>query len=170
MREPPRPLGHGVVLALVRRDGDAAANLAGNEAELLRVKFLAAMDDDFNTAVGIATLFDFVRLVNKYIDQHGLEKKSSADVLSQLSEMMLVLRELTDTLGLFLTEPIATRSGADEKTVSKLMELVIEIRSRSRAAKDFATADLVRTKLAEAGIVVEDRADGTLWSRKKEAT
>lgn len=42
-------------------------------------------------------------------------KKSSADVLSQLSEMMLVLRELTDTLGLFLTEPIATRSGADEK-------------------------------------------------------
>lgn len=80
---------------------------------------------------------------------------------------MLVLRELTDTLGLFLTEPIATRSGADEKTVSKLMELVIEIRSRARAAKDFATADLVRTKLAEAGIVVEDRADGTLWSRKK---
>lgn len=159
-----------VLTAKNRRDGDAAANLAGNEAELLRVKFLAAMDDDFNTAVGIATLFDFVRLVNKYIDQHGLEKKSSADVLSQLSEMMLVLRELTDTLGLFLTEPIATRSGADEKTVSKLMELVIEIRSRARAAKDFATADLVRTKLAEAGIVVEDRADGTLWSRKKEAT
>lgn len=83
--------------------------------------------------------------------------------------MMLVLRELTDTLGLFSRSP-SPREVELMKTVSKLMELVIEIRSRARAAKDFATADLVRTKLAEAGIVVEDRADGTLWSRKKEAT
>ncbi len=80
--------------------------------------------------------------------------------------MLLVLRELTGTLGLFLKEPPAVTSSADAETVSKLMELVIEIRARARAAKDFSTADLVRTKLTEAGIALEDRADGTLWTRK----
>jgi len=50
--------------------------------------------------------------------------------------------------------------------VAKLMELVIEIRANARKSKDFATADLVRNKLTEAGIVLEDRPDGTGWSKK----
>jgi cysteinyl-tRNA synthetase len=50
--------------------------------------------------------------------------------------------------------------------VAKLMELVIEIRANARTAKDFATADLVRNRLGEAGVVLEDRPDGTGWTRK----
>jgi cysteinyl-tRNA synthetase len=50
--------------------------------------------------------------------------------------------------------------------VAKLMDLVIEIRANARKSKDFATADLVRNKLTEAGIVLEDRPDGTGWSKK----
>jgi cysteinyl-tRNA synthetase len=149
-----------------RRAGDAAVAAAGAEVRPLREKFLAAMDDDFNTAIAIATLFDFVRLVNKFIDQHALEAKKPAAELATLDAMMLVLRELTGTLGLFLVEPPAAAGGADEGLVAKLMDLVIEIRANARKAKDFPTADLVRNRLTEAGIVLEDRPDGTGWSRK----
>ncbi len=149
-----------------RRQGNATVAAAGVETQALREKFLAAMDDDFNTAVGIATLFDFVRVVNKHIDQQGLEKSPSDVARTLLDAMLLVLRELTGILGLFVKEPEATRSSADQATVGKLMELVIEIRARARAGKDFATADLVRAKLTEAGITLEDRPDGTHWTQK----
>ena len=148
-----------------RRVGDAAVAAAGDEVKALREKFLAAMDDDFNTAIAIASLFDYVRVVNKFIDQHGLEAKKPAAELATLDAMMLTLRELTGVLGLFL-EPPQKAGGADEGLVAKLMELVIEIRANARKSKDFATADLVRNKLTEAGIVLEDRPDGTGWSKK----
>ena len=149
-----------------RRAGNAAVTLAGDEVKSLRNTFLAAMDDDFNTAIAMATLFDFVRVVNRFIDQQGLEKQSQPEAVSQLDAMMLVLRELTGTLGLFAKEPPTRVGGADDGLLGKLMELIIEIRARARAGKDFATADLVRNKLTEAGVVLEDRADGTQWSRK----
>ncbi|MFO0192168.1 MAG: cysteine--tRNA ligase [Planctomycetia bacterium] len=149
-----------------RRAGDAAVAAAGDDVKALRDKFLAAMDDDFNTAIAIASLFDFVRVVNKFIDQHALEAKKPAAELASLDAMLLVLRELTGTLGLFLEAPQAKAGGADEALVGKLMELIIEIRANARKTKDFATADLVRNKLTEAGIVLEDRPDGTGWSRK----
>ena len=148
-----------------RAEGDAAVSAAGDEAVALRQKFLAAMDDDFNTAVAIASLFDYVRVVNKYIDQHQLEAKKPEAELATLAAMMLTLRELTSVLGLFLEAPQAS-GGADEALVNGLMELVIEIRANARKAKDFATADLVRDRLGALEIVLEDRPDGTGWSRK----
>ena len=149
-----------------RRAGDAAVVAAGEDVKALREKFLAAMDDDFNTAIAIATLFDFVRTANKFIDQHSLEAKRPVAELATLDAMLLVLRELTGTLGLFLKPPQAAGGGADEALVGKLMDLIIEIRANARKSKDFATADLVRNKLTEAGLVLEDRPDGTGWSRK----
>ena len=148
-----------------RRSGDRAVDAAGEETKALRARFLAAMDDDFNTAIAMATLYDLVRVVNKFIDQNGLEASKPPGELATLGAMMLVMRELTATLGIFLEEP-QSRGGADEGLVAKLMDLVIEIRAGARKAKDFATADLVRTRLADAGVVLEDRPDGTGWSRK----
>jgi cysteinyl-tRNA synthetase len=149
-----------------RRAGDAAVSAAGEDVKALRDKFLAAMDDDFNTAIAIASLFDFVRVVNKFVDQHALESKKPAAELATLDAMMLVLRELTGTLGLFLEPPRATSGGGDDALVGTLMELVIEIRANARKSKDFATADLVRNRLTAAGIVLEDRPDGTGWVKK----
>jgi cysteinyl-tRNA synthetase len=149
-----------------RPAGDAAVTAAGADATALRQKFLEAMDDDFNTAIAMATLFDFVRVANKFIDTQGMEKQATPADQASLRAMMEVFRELTGVLGLFLVEPKAKASGADDDLVGKLMELVIEIRANARKAKDFATADLVRTKLTAAGVVLEDRPDGTGWSRK----
>jgi cysteinyl-tRNA synthetase len=150
-----------------RQTGDAAVATAGPEAVQLRTRFLAAMDDDFNTAIAVAALFDFVRSINKFIDQHNLETKKSAAELSGLDVRMLVLRELTGVLGMFLEPPNSHPSSeADGGLVAQLMDLVIEIRANARKSKDFATADLVRNRLAEAGVVLEDRPDGTGWSRK----
>ena len=149
-----------------RRAGDAAVAAAGEDVAALRQKFLGCMDDDFNTAGAMATLFDFVRVVNKFVDQQGMERQAAPADVAKLVAMMEVLRELSAVLGLFLTEPAAKASGGDDDLVATLMDLVIEIRNSARKAKDFATADLVRNKLTAAGIVLEDRADGTGWSRK----
>jgi len=148
-----------------RRAGDAAVAAAGAEATALRDRFLAAMDDDFNTAIAMATLYDLVRVVNKFIDQHGLETGKPAPELATLDALLLLLRELTGVLGLFLEPTRHTGGGADEALVAKLMELVIEIRANARKAKDFATADLIRDRLTAAGIVLEDRPGGTGWAR-----
>jgi len=114
----------------------------------------------------MATLFDFVRVANKFIDSSALEKQPAPADVATLTAVMEVFRELTAVLGLFLVAPAAQPTAGDDDLVAKLMELVIEIRANARKAKDFATADLVRTKLTAAGILLEDRADGTGWVRK----
>ncbi|MDA9718596.1 cysteine--tRNA ligase, partial [Planctomycetaceae bacterium] len=118
----------------------------------------------FNTAIAVATLFDFVRSINKFIDSNGLEKKKEKQNLKILDDLMHVMRELTGTLGLFLDPPKEVLTGTDGKLLDSLMQLIIKLRSRARQAKDFETADLIRDTLNEAEIQLEDRADGTDWS------
>ena len=152
-----------------RRDGNATISdfhgSVGERVTALRNRFLEAMDDDFNTAIAVATLFDFVRFINKFIDSEGLEKKADHD-FETLNSLMLFMRELTSTLGLFLTPPAEVSTGTDGKLLDSLMQLIIELRSRARQAKDFATADLIRDTLNAAEIQLEDRTDGTDWSIK----
>ena len=151
-----------------RHDGDKAiSEFHGDTKEhvsSLRNRFLEAMDDDFNTAIAVATLFDLIRYINKFIDSEGLEKKKLDSDLKTLTCLMLLMRELTGTLGLFLSPPAQTSAGTDGKLLDSLMRLIIELRSRARKTKDFATADLIRDSLTEADIQLEDRAEGTDWN------
>jgi cysteinyl-tRNA synthetase len=132
-----------------------------------RQAFLEKMDDDFNTAGAIAELFEIVKALNRFADQKTLEEKSKADPndIKSFQAATSVLRELTAVLGLFRRPP-KTEAAADDGLVDKLVQLLIEVRAAARKNKDFATSDKVRNDLAAIGILLEDRKEGTTWSRK----
>jgi cysteinyl-tRNA synthetase len=132
----------------------------------IRTQFLEAMDDDFNTGSAVGKLFDLVRLLNKFADAEKLEGggQPAAELVATLTQGAKTLRELAATLGLF-RKPVETKSSGDDSLVGDLMKLVIELRAAARKNKDFATADLIRKRLGELGITLEDRPGGTEWSR-----
>ena len=128
-----------------------------------RHNYLAKMDDDFNTGGATSELFELLRALNRYIDQHGLEQSAGADDkrLDALRRGVATLRELTALLGLFRQPP--AKRGADDALTGKLVQLLIDLRTESRKKKDFGTADRIRQGLAEIGVQLEDRKDGTIW-------
>jgi len=131
-----------------------------------RTRFLEAMDDDFNTGGGIGSLFDLVRVLNKFVDDEKLEEKGrqSAAKVAALRQGALTLRELSGILGLFHKPPQEKVAAGSDALLGKLIGLLIDVRTQARKNKDFATADRVRNSLAELGITLEDRPGGTEWS------
>ena len=151
-----------------RADGDfdpGADPLLEHVADL-RNRFLADMDDDFNTGGGIGALFDLVRALNKYVDEEGLENpgRQTPDKLASLRQGATTLRELGLTLGLFRSPVDEKAAGAGGELVGKLLDLFVAVRAEARKKKDFATADRIRNGLAELGVTLEDRPGGTDWT------
>ena len=130
-----------------------------------RKKFLAAMDDDFNTGGATAELFELAKIINKHCDDAQLEGSGQSDqaAVATLQQALTTLREMTNILGLFVKPP-TTAAGADDELLGQVMQLLIELRAESRAQKKFATADAIRDGMGPLGIVLEDRAGGTEWS------
>jgi cysteinyl-tRNA synthetase len=110
--------------------------------------FVKALEDDFNIPKALANLFDFIRKVNTYKEGKPL-KKNLQDSISTVEEIMGVL-------GLNLEVEVSP-------LVRNLVELAINERANLRDRKDFAGADRIRKKLQEIGIILEDRAKGTVW-------
>lgn len=158
---------YAVAPATSRREGEVrpgSSTLLAQVAEQ-RNRFLAAMDDDFNTGGAMGDLFELVRTLNKFIDEEKLEAgKPAAEKLASLREGAKTLRELAGVLGLF-RKPVEQPQAAGGELVDGLMKMVIELRAEARAKKDFATADKIRKILTEIGITLEDRPGGTDWSR-----
>jgi cysteinyl-tRNA synthetase len=136
------------------------------EAEECRRRFLAAMDDDFNTGGAIGELFELATLANRYCEAKNLEATGSRDAASaaSLELLMMTIKELANILGLF-RQPPASPGGPSDELLSKVMPLVIELRAAVRKNKNFAVADTIRDGLAPLGITLEDRAGGTDWSQ-----
>lgn len=117
--------------------------------EQRKQEFITAMDDDLNTADALAAVFNLVRDINTEI-QNGAKREillACADIFDQL----------TDVLGLVYNRKT-------EALDSEIEEL-IEKRTAARKNKDFKTADEIRDKLKEMGIILEDTPQGVKWTR-----
>jgi cysteinyl-tRNA synthetase len=157
---------YAVPAATKRLPAEQANDAANAEVAVIRERFIEAMDDDFNTGVGVAALFDLVRWLNKFADAEKMEQARPDEArLRVLKEATATFRELAATLGLFL-KPIDLPSAGDgDGLVGRLMDLLIEVRANARKNKDFATADTIRKRLGEIGVALEDRPGGTEWTR-----
>ncbi|WP_433901481.1 cysteine--tRNA ligase [Sphingobacterium puteale] len=124
-----------------------------NLAEI-RHKCYAAMDDDFNSPVLIAELFEIVRVINSIYDGKA---KVSEEGLEKLKIFMKEFVE--DILGLRNDQA----SGTDD--IDDVMSLVIKLRNEAKANKDFVTSDRIRDELNAIGIQLKDSKEGTLWNK-----
>jgi len=144
-------------------------DLKGKEAEFLvnvgrhRSAFLENMDDDFNTGGAIGDLYELLTTLNRFADNRQLEaQKADAETLRDFRRGVLVLRELSQVLGIFI-RPVAAAASANDQVVGGLMQLLLDLRAEARKAKNFAVADQIRQRLAQLGITLEDRPGGTGW-------
>jgi len=122
-------------------------------SDAFAVRFKEAMDDDFNTPDACAVLFDLATEVNR--------TRSSADAGR--------LKALAGVLGLLQRPPTAfLQSGVPtaEELPAERIEALIAARTAARKAKNFAEGDRIRKELEEAGVVLEDTAQGTVWRRR----
>jgi cysteinyl-tRNA synthetase len=115
-------------------------------------RFKAAMDDDFNTAEALAVLFELANDLNKDRSQ----------------QTAALLKQLAGIVGLLQRDPQAFMQGdiqGDNTTGELDIDSLITARISAKKAKDFAEADRIRKALSDAGIVLEDTAQGTTWRR-----
>jgi cysteinyl-tRNA synthetase len=128
-----------------------------------RQAFLDCMDDDFNTGGAIGVLFELLTTLNRFADSKELESgKSDAGSVADFRQGTMVLKELSQVLGIFL-QPTAKSTGGDDRLVAGLMQLFIDLRAEARKSKNFALADQIRQRLGQLGITLEDRPGGTDW-------
>ena len=116
-----------------------------------RVQFITAMDDDLNTADGVAAVFELVKDINTSI----LDKEVSKNVCQTAAA---VFDELCDVLGI-----LYNRKNND---VDSDIEALIEERQQARANKDWATADRIRDELKAKGIILKDTPQGVTWTKE----
>jgi cysteinyl-tRNA synthetase len=120
-----------------------------------RDQFIERMNDDFNAPGALAVLQDLTRQVNALINESGPQTQGTLTAIDTL------YRELGgDVLGII---PERAEGGADAEREDGLVRLLINLRAQARSNKDWATADMIRNRLNELGVVLEDRADGTVW-------
>ena len=126
-------------------------------------EFCAAMDDDFNTALAISSMFGLAKEINVY---YSLINSGKAEHHAELyAAARDIYFEMAEVLGILVEERAGKVSGSDT-LVNDLMDIIIELRQQARQQKDWGTADKIRDKLTAVGIVLEDSPQGVRWKKR----
>jgi cysteinyl-tRNA synthetase len=135
----------------------APAALADLQSSRYYAEFVSAMNDDFNTRVALASLYDLVRELN------GVAATDKARARQLVAE----LKAMAEILGILQEDPQAfLQAGASEGISAEEVEALIAERIAAKQAKNFARADEIRKLLLEQSVVLEDSRDGTTqWRR-----
>lgn len=166
-------LAHATERVAPRQDsGEGEAKAIGGEVDRLRAGFAAALADDLNVSKALASVFDFVRAVNRALEGRGLARGDKTRVLEALAKVDTVLGVLdpSEWAQSVTAATISSAAAPHPPTVTagrsdSEIEDLVEERNRARAAKDFARSDEIRDQLTEQGIVLEDTPQGTRWKR-----
>lgn len=127
-------------------------------AEEARQGFETAMDDDFNSALAYASLFELGKIMNAHLQDYPYASKG----LAKARETLL---ELAGVLGFDLANP-DLQGGAKDEKLAQVMEVFLAVRAKARQKKDWEMADFIRDQLKEIGIALEDTPQGARWTLK----
>ncbi|MFC1984331.1 cysteine--tRNA ligase [Chloroflexota bacterium] len=146
------------------------------DIETYRQRFIESMDDDFNTAQALAILFDLTSEINRFSDE-GYSVTVAQQCLLELADVMgLTLKEREIPLDVECIAGIYTNvyqelgrvpAYDDKNDAERMIRDLVEVRQELRKAKQWLQADIVRAKLEETGIALEDTPQGTVWRIKR---
>ncbi|MDE7117100.1 MAG: cysteine--tRNA ligase, partial [Bacteroidaceae bacterium] len=133
--------------------------------EALKQNCYDAMFDDFNTPIVISHLFEATKTINSIVDK---KETITPDALEALKEAFKLFA--FDLLGIKQGTAAAAGGGmsdAREEAFGKVVDMLLEQRSKAKANKDWATSDMIRDNLAALGFEVKDTKDGFAWKLNK---
>ncbi len=152
-----------------KKKGDISAFEIDKAIERFSKSFEDAMDDDFNTALAIGSIFEFLRILNRYIDASPPISEATA----VLEKGKQCLKKYTSTLNIFNRTPyqwqLAMLKSKDIPITETQIQEKIAERHNARESKNYLLADNIRNELEQLGILLEDKKDGTLWKVKRDA-
>ncbi len=149
-------------LAMIRMNANNVARMGSSFKE-----FIEAMNDDFNTARGLAILFEALRNINRLMDndteEDAFETRISVETLAgdvvRMTNVLGLLSEVPSDYFDNKRNEALSEASVDAETIEKML---LE-RTEARKAKDFATADRIRQELDDMNIAIEDKPEGTIW-------
>ena len=145
-----------LMTAIDTLEGIKTSNESSLNVEDYKQKFYDAINDDFNSPILIAHIFDVVKQINSIAAGNGsLNEASKNDLISLMNEFCF------DILGLQKIES-ATQEGLSDE----IMEVVLGLRKRAKENQDWTAADFIRDELAKLNITVKDSKDGASWSKE----
>ena len=150
---------------------DDAEKFEDDISNSIEKNFIESMDDDFNTTLAIANLYNIFKYSNNIIK--SCNKQNRQKTANTLSKLLVEIKNIYGVLGFFKQEPETFVVEIKEKYLSKLgidvnyIESKIQERMQAKKNKDFELADSIRNELSVKGILLNDTVEGTLWDIKE---